>query len=35
VFDSVGSAVVDAAVTGLVVALAEHDDIGTSVILGA
>ena len=29
VFDSVGSAVVDAAVTGLVLALAERDEIGT------
>jgi ornithine cyclodeaminase/alanine dehydrogenase-like protein (mu-crystallin family) len=30
IFDSVGSAVVDAAVTGLVVALAERDGVGTS-----
>jgi ornithine cyclodeaminase/alanine dehydrogenase-like protein (mu-crystallin family) len=35
VFDSVGSAVVDAAVTGLVVAAAERDGIGTLVRLDA
>jgi ornithine cyclodeaminase/alanine dehydrogenase-like protein (mu-crystallin family) len=35
VFDSVGSAVVDAAATGLVLALAERDEIGTPVRLDA
>jgi ornithine cyclodeaminase/alanine dehydrogenase-like protein (mu-crystallin family) len=35
VFDSVGSAVVDAAVTGLVLALAERDEVGTPFTFGA
>jgi ornithine cyclodeaminase/alanine dehydrogenase-like protein (mu-crystallin family) len=34
VFDSVGSAVVDAAVTDLVLALAEREDVGTGYVFG-